>query len=493
MGAIGDASSPVPADTWRLSRLAQEIRSALERNFPRRIWVIAEVSELERSLSKPHWFFRLAETDEASGQRYGLGAVIWQGDQRRLFGPGGTLRGVVEPKDGIEIRALVEIDFWPPRGDLRLVVRDIDPTWTLGKIALQRKILLEKLTREGVLEIQKRLVLAETPLIIGLITSVESAAYHDFVNEVRAAGVAFRVVAFDARMQGEDTVRSVVRGLAVLATWGVEAIALVRGGGSVADLAWFDREEIARAIAACRVPVFTGIGHEIDTSIADLAAHARFKTPTAVAQFVVERAREALRAVEVARERIARIEDELAARARELSDDAADLADRTIARVDVELGLLARAADAFAHRAPAVVKDAAVTIDGTSRRIAESVLRATIEASADVRVFESRAASPALAARIDAAAGAVAAAAARLRALEPERVIARGYAVLRDESGRIVTDAAAVRAGHRLDAVVRDGKIITRVLGSESRPEPESSDGEEEEHRPGGNRQLEIW
>ena len=306
---VGGGSEPppervLPPDTLSISTLARRIRAALRSTFPGRVWVVGEAFELERNAHRKHWFFRLSETSPEDGKQYALSAVLWAADVSRLFGPGGRLEGIIEPRDGIELRVLCDVDFYPPTGDLRLVVRDVDPAYTLGKLALEKQQLVERLTREGVLARQRQLVLSELPLRVGLITSENSAAYNDFVKELLGSGQAFQILFFDARMQGEETVRTVVRGLQVLVSEQVDAIALIRGGGSTTDLAWFDREEIARAIASLKVPVLTGIGHEIDNSVADLAAHTAFKTPTAVAAFLAECGAQAERFVSSARDRL---------------------------------------------------------------------------------------------------------------------------------------------------------------------------------------------
>jgi exodeoxyribonuclease VII large subunit len=130
------------------------------------------------------------------------------------------------------------------------------------------------------------------PLDIGLVTSDGSAAYHDFVEELRGAGFGFQIHFVDARMQGVETELDVPRALARLARVPeVDVIVLIRGGGSRSDLIWFDKEKVARAVAVCPKPVITGIGHEIDLSVADLVAHTSRKTPTAAAQFLMEKTR----------------------------------------------------------------------------------------------------------------------------------------------------------------------------------------------------------
>lgn len=492
------ARRPLPQDTLRVSELAGRIQGALKVAFPRRIWLVGEVAELERSLRKPHWFFRLCESNPDDGKRYQLGAVIWSTEQRRLFGPGGTLAGVIEPRDGIEIRALVDLDFYPPNGDLRLVVRDVDPAYTLGVIALERQRLIDQLAREGVLALQQERVLAEVPLRIGLVSSEDSAAYNDFVQELARSGLAFRVEFFDARMQGEETVRTVLAALKALARRGVDAIALVRGGGAKTDLAWFDREEIARAIARCPVPVLCGIGHEIDTSVADLAAHLAFKTPTAAAAFLVERGQLALRALGDARATLAAVLRRLAPAAAELEAAARRLQLATNAAVELERRVLAEGARALRVQAPAFLRacarDLAVARSRVTAAAPLGAVRASLERLGDRRERLARALASSLARsaeRLDARA-------ARVRLLDPTQVLRRGYALLR-RGGRVAKDAAEFTAGEAVTAELRDGALdlvvrkakIDRCNHGGGDDEPAQGQGE----RPAGSgpRQLEIW
>lgn len=484
-----------PQDTMRVSELALSIQATMRRSFPRRVWVVGEVAELERSLSKRNWFFTLSETNPADGRRYSLGAVLWPDEQRRLFGPGGTLRGAIEPKDGIEIRALVSIDFYAPYGALRLVVHDVDPAYTLGKLALERRLLIERLTKEGVLARQQRHVLGDVPLTIGLISSADSAAYNDFVRTLEASGVAFRIAFVDARMQGEDTTRTVVAALRTLVRRSPDVIVIVRGGGSVLDLSWFDKEDVVRAVADAAIPVLTGIGHEIDTSVTDLAAHRHFKTPTAVAAFLVERAQDALRSLSDARRRLRAARTLLSDAARTLREHALHLRHSVFALVERERAFVA-----------AVSKDLVrlplLRVAAESGVLERSLLRLRMSGGVDRardRVDElARRLTRASAQRLKEHEVALESCRTRVRLLDPAAVVRRGYALLEDSKGRVVTDASAVSTGELVIARLRDGRLTTRVERVDTNATTEQDHGEEKERRrprrgPKHPGQLEIW
>ncbi len=514
MFAPDPPTADLPPDTLSVSDLASRIQNALKTAFPRRVWVVGEASELERSLHKPHWFFRLCEVDARSGKKHAIGAVLWSSEARRLFGRGGVLDGVIEPKDGIEIRALCDVDFYRPNGDLRLVVRDIDPAYTLGKIVLERRKLIERLAAEGAFDVQKRLTLTDVPLKIGLLTSTNSAAYSDFVNELLGAGLSFAVRFLDARMQGEETARTVRRGIDALVQDRVDVVCLIRGGGSTVDLAWFDREEIVRAIVACPIPVLCGIGHEIDSTISDLAAHASFKTPTAVAAFLAERGRSALRGLDDARRRLAGAGGRVAAERTELVARAERIAELAERMVEVERRELAERHRVLVRSTPGRMTAAADGLERDRHRL-RTLVAASIEApwrtvarcagrllAAPFRVelaseraglaHRSREVERTMRARLIRDADLLEAREGRLRLLDPRNVLKRGYALLRLD-GKIVKDAADVAPGDRLTAELRDGRVVTRVERAPGRPKEQDEQAKKGRGAREGARQLEIW
>ena len=189
--------------------------------------------------------------------------------------------------DGTEVRIRARVTWYDRGGRLQLQMSDIDPAFTLGRLAADRDRLLRTLEGEGLLTRQALLPRPVLPLRLGLVTSRGSAAEHDVLDELRRSGIGFSVITADVRVQGAHAPRSVAWGLRAVAARGVDAVLLVRGGGATTDLAAFDGETIARAVATLDVPVLTGIGHEIDRSVADEVAHATYKTPTACAQAVV--------------------------------------------------------------------------------------------------------------------------------------------------------------------------------------------------------------
>ena len=186
----------------------------------------------------------------------------------------------------------VRINFHERYG-LSLLVEDIDPSYTLGDMVRRRKEIIDKLTAEGVVNLNKQLVLPRLLLRIAVITSETAAGFGDFCNHLAHGGHMFniKIKLFPAIMQGDKVEQSVVNALnAVLAEskdW--DAVVIIRGGGAVSDLNGFDTYLLAANVAQFPLPVITGIGHDRDETVLDLVANVRCKTPTAVADFLIER------------------------------------------------------------------------------------------------------------------------------------------------------------------------------------------------------------
>lgn len=269
-----------------LSVITQRIGVLLQPAISTQFWVKAEIaSGRERGGS---FFCDLVETNQQGTIIAKLSCTIWQSELRRIkdrFNQHGLEFSL---SDGTAAGLLCSLQYSPQYG-ISLRVVDADPALALGELELKKRAIIERLQQEGLHLCNPELPVPLLPLAIGLITSVGSAAYNDILKTLKDSRFGFRILLADAMMQGEQTERSVLKALELLITRKTELIIIVRGGGSRTDLAWLDNEAIARRIAASPVPVWTGIGHEIDTSVLDLVANQAFKTPTAVGEDLVAR------------------------------------------------------------------------------------------------------------------------------------------------------------------------------------------------------------
>ncbi len=266
------------ADTYSVSEISQVIRDQIALTFPTELWVRGQIQNLKRAQSG-HVYFDLVAAEAGDDV---LGVTLFAATKRhvneRLKRGGG-----VRMTDGTEVRIRARLEWFGPRGRVQLRMSDIDPEFTLGRLESAREALLLKLKAEGLLDANAGRPVPDAPIHIGLVTSEQSAAYHDFVAELEASRQHWRVLLVHTAVQGQGAEHDVAGAIRAAENAGVELIAVVRGGGARTDLATFDTEVIARTVAACRVPVFVGIGHEIDrTAVEELAARA-FKTPTACA------------------------------------------------------------------------------------------------------------------------------------------------------------------------------------------------------------------
>jgi exodeoxyribonuclease VII large subunit len=271
------------AGTLTVGEVSRRIERAMRREFgDKAVWVRGEIRDLKRAPTG-HVHLTLTGTDGDGA----LPVILFASDRERvnrILKAGGS---AVRMDDGIEVRIRVELRWYAPRSQVSLRMVSIDPTFTLGQLAERRDLLLQRLAADGALAAQARLPFPAVPLHVGLVTSLGSAAHADVTRTLGASGYGFRVVECDTRVQGLDADRSVVAALAAVEAAGVDVVLLVRGGGARTDLAAFDGESVARAIAAAGVPVLTGIGHETDTSVADEVSWRRLPTPTAAATLLV--------------------------------------------------------------------------------------------------------------------------------------------------------------------------------------------------------------
>jgi exodeoxyribonuclease VII large subunit len=388
----------------RVSELVAALRDAVE-SAVGRVWVVGEVSNLRRAASG-HCYFTLKD-DVAQ-----LRAVMFRGDASRLR---------FDLEDGLEALAFGEVSLYVARGELQMVIRDVEPRG-VGALRLAFEQLRARLDAEGLFDPASKRPLPAFPRAVGIVTSLHAAALHDVLEVSGALWPSLPLLIAAARVQGEGADLEILSAMQLLASRPeIDVILLVRGGGSIEDLWPFNSEVLARAIARCPVPVVAGIGHETDVTIADLAADARAPTPSAAAALVVPDRR-------ALSERLLRDERRLAA-----------AIDAQLARARARV---AARAEALRHLSPAA------RLAGWRARLARSSdrLRAVLEA----QLIDGRT-------RLAVAAG-------QLDSLSPLAVLARGYAIARRlDDGRIVRRVSDVASGDALAVRLAEGSVEVRV------------------------------
>jgi exodeoxyribonuclease VII large subunit len=450
----------IPEPTFSVTELSDAIGNALRARFRDEVWVRGEIRDLSRARSG-HVYFTLTDPGGDACLGVMLSATKKNVVNDALVRAGGGVRMT----DGTDVRIRGRLDWYAPRGQLQLRMTAIDPAYTLGQLEVARAELLGRLEAEGLLARNGLLPMPAAPLCVGLVTSEGSAAEADFLDELRRSGFAFRVLVADARVQGFDAPRSLARAVRMVVTHPIDVLAVVRGGGARTDLAAFDDEAVARAIAGCPVPVITGIGHEVDTSVADEVAHTAAKTPTACAQLLVTRVGELAGAMESTwaaiaergRRGVRRHDERLLAHARQLARGTRVALDGSSTRLDAIAGRSRRAAtsglERAAHRldthggrltgaARSHLRAAEVLVAAAERRVAHRAPRALAEGERALDALD-----------------------ARLRGLDPDRTLARGWSITRRADGRVVRSPDDVAPGDVLTTRVAAGEVRSTVSG----------------------------
>ena len=277
-------------DKLKLSQLNSKVKEALSAAFPASVWVIGEISEIKIQ-ANGHCYLVLVEKEEHGDRIVAQArATIWSYTFRMLRPFFETTTGQLLT-EGIKILVSASVEFHELYG-YSLNIRDIDPTYTLGDMAKRRRDIIRRLTDEGVINMNKELELPLVPQRIAVISSPTAAGYQDFVDQLtqNRYGYRFYLRLFPAVMQGELAAQSIITALDTIFGYDnfFDCVVIIRGGGAVADLSCFDNYDLAYHITQFPLPVLTGIGHEKDESIVDLVAHTKLKTPTAVAEFLID-------------------------------------------------------------------------------------------------------------------------------------------------------------------------------------------------------------
>ncbi|WP_295936311.1 exodeoxyribonuclease VII large subunit [uncultured Alistipes sp.] len=401
-----------------LSELQRLVKQTLHERFAMPLWVSAEISEIKVNYSG-HCYLELVEKGGDNGVPTAQSrAVIWRTAYSRVAGYFEAETGQ-RLEAGIKILAKVTVTYHELYG-FSLQITDIDPAYTLGDMERQRQQTIAQLEQEGVWDMNREVPMPLVVQRVAIVSSANAAGYQDFRKELGKSPYRFRLTLFDAFMQGAAAEDSIVAALCAVAGRMDEfdAVVIIRGGGSASDLNCFNAYRLCTHVAQFPLPVLTGIGHDKDTSVADMVAHTALKTPTAVAGWLVERMQQtdgwldyaalqlhdatktAMHASEVQLER-------LTGQIRQLS---AELLTHQRLRTAHLSELLPQAVGDYLFRQAAKLDNAAELVAGRS----------------------------------------------------PERIMRLGFAVVRS-AGKAVMSAKGVHTGDMLEIEVADGRIETEV------------------------------
>jgi exodeoxyribonuclease VII large subunit len=418
---IEDPEGETTEPTMSVSEFVKYVNGILKRGLGRGVWVQGEIESFNDR--NKHLYFNVVERDGT--KKATLNVAMWDGIHTKL-------RPLLDRHrltlgDGIKVRLFGVADVWDVNGKFSFKVSNIDPRYTLGDLAGQRDEVIRQLREKGLYDANRQVELPLVPLRLALITSVGSAAHADTVHELTDSGIGFSITVHDVRVQGEGAVSTIVTALDHYSSRDdIDLVMVVRGGGSRTDLLAFDTLEVASAIGRCRKPVFVGVGHEIDKSVADEVAYRAFKTPTACAAGVVDVVQAYVERTESAWDSIADEAMEMLRRSEQaLVDSAHSIRHRVFEIVRAGENLVTVASERIRRRPLDVVRNAAREIDAVAERV---------------------------------------------RLLDPKTTMARGWSITTTKDGRTVRSVANVSTGDDVVTHLADG-TITSVVGTTTRHE----------------------
>lgn len=271
-----------------LLELQNRLKQGIEGLFSSRIWIKAEISAV-KARTGGHCYMELSQSDD-KGLIAKASAIIWSSRFRFIAPYFESVTG--SPlKEGMTVLVEVQVNYSQLYG-MSLIINDIDPEYSLGVRALERQKTIERLQTEGLMDLQKELALASLPYRIAVISAEDAAGYRDFMRHLHENpyGFAFETVLYPALMQGVDCPDSIIAALDAVneSEEKYDVVMILRGGGAKLDLACFDDYDLAAVIAQYPLPVLTAIGHDQDHHVCDMVAYEYLKTPTALADFILE-------------------------------------------------------------------------------------------------------------------------------------------------------------------------------------------------------------
>jgi exodeoxyribonuclease VII large subunit len=438
-----------------VSELTRQVKDLLAGSFPA-LWVKGEISNFKGPHGSGHLYFRLKDATAL------LECAMFKPSAARLS---------FTPKDGLEVEAFGEISVYEPRGQYQLIIKQMRPAG-IGALLAQLEELKRRLAAEGLFDPGRKQALPRYPRTIGIVTSPVGAAVRDIVKVLRSRWPGIRIVLAPVKVQGEGAAAEIAAAIGRFDRWGgADLLVVGRGGGSIEDLWAFNEEPVVRAIAAARTPIVSAVGHEVDVTLADLAADVRAATPSNAAELAVRDARETRRAVRDAAQRLAGL---VRARVDRLRRDlAALLKQHGFRRVKDLFGHWRQRTDDLRAR---LESGARAGLEAARERLARARGAWGLRESLPRRLADARAGlarsrvslEDAIVTRLHDRRRQALSLADRLRALSPRLVLERGYALVRGPDGTFVRSAAALAVGSHVSLEFARGgadATVTAVRG----------------------------
>ena len=451
---LGFQFRPAERRVWRVRALVSAVRAHLEREYSD-CWVEGEISNL-RIPDSGHLYFTLKEETAQ------IRVVMFRSSAKLLR---------FRPENGLHVTVRGRITVYEERGELQITADFMEPQGA-GALQLAFEQLKARLQAEGLFEASRKKAIPSLPQRIGIITSPQGAALRDILNILARRHHSANVLIYPAQVQGDAAAGEAMAGLRYFQAQKlhpVEVIIIARGGGSAEDLAAFNHEGLARAVAESKIPVISAIGHETDFTIVDFVADLRAPTPSAAAELVI-RSRQEIEAQ--AEELNRRLEHAVRYRLLMARQRLTELAQH---------GAFASMMDGI-HRGQQKLDERRYRLEKAQMRLMELSRRRLETVSAAVRHYDARRRLAAIRKQLETSTASLAAAtrarllasraglerrAASLEALSPLAILNRGYALVFDANGQLVSDAGRLAAGDEISARLARGRVRARVTGSD--------------------------
>ena len=425
-----------PART--LLEFLQYVSGALNNAAFRNVWITAETMDFHGS---PHIYMDLVQKDDAGRMVARVKGIIWRNQvyaiQRKFFEGTG-----MQLKSDMKVMLNVSLNFSPEYG-MSLIINDIDPTYTLGDLMRRRQESIQRLTAEGIIDLNRKLAWPEMPWRVAVISGKGAAGYGDFINQLfnNDLRLRFRVKLFESLMQGDQAARSIVSALGDIYndTEDWDCVVIIRGGGATIDLAAFEDYDLAAAIAQFPLPVIIGIGHERDITLLDYVANMRVKTPTAAAAWLIDRGADIL-------SRLATKAAEIAQLATQRTADARALLERYATALPMLSRQVATNADARLTNAQTVLSSILPRLSA-ERTALEGRINTLQTALASTLAHKTQ--------KLDSLDQ-------LLAALSPMQTLQRGYSITR-LNGKAIKSITNVKPGDEITTIVSDGSVVSKV------------------------------
>jgi exodeoxyribonuclease VII large subunit len=435
--------APLPGTTpdaaLTVAEFYDRVKLALRSEFPAEVWVTGEIRKV--SVNKGNRYLELADHDGPPGRAAGamLDVACWSRDWPLI---GSELKSVgIELTAGLVVRIRGRVGVWDGAAKLRFSMTDLDVAALLGGIAAARRKLLLALEREGLLDANRRLPVPIVPMRIGVVTSAGSEAYRDFTGQLERSGYRFEVRLEACAVQGTEAPRQLATAIGRLQQFRPDVIVLVRGGGGKGDLAAFDHELVARAIATSPHPVWTGIGHTGDRSVADEICQRALITPSGCGEALVAAVTAYLEGIEARSQAIG-------ARGRAALERAGDRVAESRARLaSAARHELDQASSSLVLARSRAVHGASVGIERNRAALARQAQEIARIARHSLQGEEQR----------------LAHLHSVLAAFDPKRLLARGWSLTRTADGRVLRSVTEVAPADEIVTVFADGNVTSSV------------------------------